>query len=292
MAPVVAVEEVSGAPARRRFVELPHVLDGADPRFAPLVLAWERFRIDRHRNPALADVDWALLLARRSGRPVGRISVMADEAAGQGTFGHWWVDDDPTTPEALLEATSAWLADRGARSMTGPLTLTADQELGVQVAGHGVPGLTGRPWHPPRLAEALVAHGFEVAATRPTWRLAVPPADAATTRPPQRRVPTGLPDPAGPYTDPRLALGGASVVPDVAPALRSSRWRGTFDAGRRARSGAWETAVVVGPLDGPERLVPALLAAASAAGYRELVSPWAPEGGEPEAVHATFTRPC
>jgi|GEM_PF-1960765 hypothetical protein len=292
MQTLVQVEEVVGAPSRRRFLELPHVLDGADARFAPLVLAWERFRVDRHRNPALAEADWALLLARRAGRPVGRISVRLDAGSDEGTFGHWWVDDDAAVAEALLEAASAWLAERGARSMTGPLTMAPDQEEGVQIAGHAAPGLTGRPWHPPHLAEALVVRGFEVTASRATWRLSVPPVDATVgPRPPERRAPTGLPDPAGPYTDPRLAVPGAQAVPDVAPVLRTSRWRGTFEAGRRARAGRWDTAVVVGSVRHPEQTVPALLAAAAVAGYRELVTPWSPEGGDPEAVHATFTRP-
>lgn len=293
MQPVVQVEEVAGAPTRRRFLELPHVLDGGDPRFAPLVLAWERFRVDRHRNPALAGADWALLLARRGGTPVGRISVRIDDGSEEGTFGHWWVDDDPAVADAVLDAATAWLAERGARSITGPITMGPDQEQGVQVEGHDVPGVTGRPWHPPRLASALAARGFEVARARPTWRLAVPPLDASVTpRPPERRAPTGLPDPAGPYADPRLTVPGGRAVPDVAPTLRTSRWRGALEAGRRARAGTWDTAVVVGPLDEPERTVPTLLAASAVARYRELITPWSPDGGAPEAVHATFTRPC
>ncbi|MGV3759187.1 MAG: hypothetical protein ACO1PW_06530 [Actinomycetota bacterium] len=293
MQPVVAVEEVSGAPTRRRFLELPHVLDGRDPRFAPLVLAWERFRVDRHRNPALDGADWALLLARRAGRPVGRISVRIDDGSDSGTFGHWWVDEDPAVADALLEAATTWLAERGARTVTGPLTMTVDQELGVQVAGHDAAGRTGRPWQPPRLAEALADRGFEVVATRATWRLPVPPLDPSVARrAPERRSPTGAPDAAGPYADPRLTVPGGQAVPDVAPILRTSRWRGALEAGRRARAGTWDTAVVVGTVERPERTVPALLAAAAVAGYREVVAPWSPDGGDPEAVHATFTRPC
>lgn len=291
MAPVVTVEEVQGAAARRRFVELPHALDGHDSRFAPLVLAWERFRVDRHRNPALADAEVALLLARRAGRPAGRISVRLPDGATAGTFGHWWVDDDPAVADALLDAAAAWLAERGATTMTGPVTMAAAQETGVQVAGHGGPGRTGRPWHPPRLAEVLLDRGFEVAERRATWCLAVPPPPGAPRRP-ERRRPTGLPDPAGPYADPRLVVEGAAAVPDVAPTLRAGRGRGALVAARRARAGTWATAVVVGAPSDPEGAVTALLAAASAAGYGALVAPWTPApDAAPEAVHATVTRP-
>lgn len=293
MAPVVTVEEVTGAPARRRFLELPHVLDGADPRFAPLVLAWERYRLDRHRNPALEDADWTAFLARRRGRPVGRISTRLVEGSAQGSFGHWWVDEDPAVADALLGAATAWLEARGAGSVTGPVTVTADQELGVLVEGGDLPGLTGRPWHPPRLARALEERGFSVAAERPTWRLEVPSVSGtAPLSSPERRLPLGAIDPAGPYTDPRLVVPGATVVPDVAGTLRGARWRGSVAAARRARTGDWTTAVVVGAIGDPERSVPALLEAAAAAGYRWMVVPWSPDGRPPEAVHATFTRAC
>ena len=37
--------------------------------------------------------------------------------------------------------------------------------------------------------------------------------------------------------------------------------------------------------------MPALAAAAAAAGYRHLVSPWAPPGcGDPEAVHRLYSK--
>ena len=289
MAPVVAVDEVHGAPARRRFVELPHVLDGSDPRFAPLVLAWERFRIDRHRNPALEGAEWTLLLARRAGRPVGRISARLAEGSDEGQLGHWWVDDDPATADALLDAAATWSAERGARSMTGPVTFAPEQEAGVLIEGFDVPGLTGRPWHPPRLAEALARAGFAPAEQIPTWRLTVPTA-SGDAQPPGRRRLTAALDPAGPYADPRLVFPGIRAVPDVADVVRSARGRGSLAAARRARSGDWSTAVVVGPVEDPERAVPALLDAASAAGYRWLVAPWSPDGREPETVHATFTR--
>jgi len=290
MAPAVAVEEVHGAPARRRFVELPHVLDGADRRFAPLVLAWERSRIDRHRNPALEGREWTLLLARRSGRPVGRIGAHLAEGSADGWFGHWWVDDDPATAEALLDAASGWLAEHGATSMTGPITVTPEQEQGLLVEGFDVPGLTGRPWHPPRLAEALVRAGFAPARRHPAWRLGVLVAPGAG-QPPGRRRPTAALDPAGPYADPRLVLPGIRAVPDVAEVLRRARGRGSLAAALRARAGDWSTAVVVGPVEDPERAVPALLEVSSGAGYRWLVAPWSPDDRGPETVHATFTRP-
>lgn len=285
MAPVVAVEEVAGAAARRRFVDLPHVLDGADSRFAPLVLAWERYRLDRHRNPYLGEADWVLLLARRGGRPVGRISAHVAEGAAEGGFGHWWVADDAAVADTLLDAASSWLAERGCTSMAGPVTFTADQEEGVLVEGGAVPGLTGRPWHPPHLAALLAAWGLEEAERLPRWRLPVPSREEAAASPPRSRAPDG---PAGPYADPRLVLPDATAVPDVSQVLRG---RGALTAARRARAGSWTTAVVVGRPNAPHISVPALLEVAGAAGYHELVSPWTPDDALPETVHATFTRP-
>jgi hypothetical protein len=285
MASVVTVEEVTGGKALVRFTELPQALDGEDPRFAPLVMAWERYRLDPRRNPFFERGDGRFFLARRLGRPAGRITAHLAEQGGEGRFGFWWVDDDRAVAEALLDAAQTWLAEQGCTSMTGPLSFSAEEEAGVQVAGHQVAGVTGRPWHPPHLARLLEAHGCEPAADRPTWRL---PTLAAG---PERAVGHDRPGQAGSYVDDRLVLDGVAAVPDVGEVLRGAGLRSAWTAARRARERRWTTATVVRCDADPAVAVPALQAAAGRAGYEWVIAPWSPDAtAEPEAIHRTYRR--
>lgn len=271
MGSAVTVEEVAGGKALARFAELPQALHGDDPRFAPMVMAWERYRLDRRRNPYFDSGDAAFFLARRLGRPVGRIAVYDD-----GRFGSWWVDDDLAVAEALVDTARGWLSEQGCTSMEG--------EEPLQVDGHGVPGVTGRPWHPPHLTRLLEELGFEGVADRPTWRLPVVGAGSALP------LSDDVPGEAGSYADPRLVLEGIAAVPDLSDALRSAGLRSAWSLAKRARAGRWDTAVVVRCTDDPAVTVPALQAAARRAGYREVVAPWSPSPAEaPDTVHRVYS---
>jgi len=289
----VAVEEVTGGPPRRRFTELPQALGGTDPRFAPLLMAWERYRLDQHRNPYFDRGEAALFLARRMGQPAGRIAahVAAPGGGGEGRFGFWWVDDDAEVAAALVAAAQQWLGERGCSSMTGPWSFTEAEEAGLLVGGFDAPGLTGRPWHPPHLASHLEAVGFYGIEDRPTWRLAVPEAADATgsLTPTSTAAPPGQ---AGAYADRRLVLDGIAAVPDLSDALRTSGLRSAWSLAKRARAGEWTTATVVRCTDDPSEAVPALRAMAGAAGYRWLVAPWTDGGGPPEAAHRIYRSDC
>ncbi|MEO7427767.1 MAG: hypothetical protein ABIY48_00140 [Acidimicrobiales bacterium] len=283
MAPAVVVEEVTGGKALARFVELPQALHGADPRFAPLLMAWERYRLDPRRNPFFEGGDAAYFIARRQGRPVGRITAHLAHLADDGQLGFWWTDDDPLVARALVDTARTWLDARGCRAMTGPVSFTEDEEVGVQVAGHHTPGLTGRPWHPPHLARLLEEHGLEAVADHPTWRLPTMELD------PEPSVGGDLPGQAGAYADRRLVLPGIAAVPDVADALRGAGLRSALALAKQAGARRWDTCTVVRCSADPGVAVPALQRAAGRAGYRSVVAPWSPDPtAEPEAVHRTY----
>lgn len=283
----VTVEEVSGAKALARFVELPHALHGSDPRFAPLVLSWERYRLDPRRNPFFERGDGAYFLARRRGRPAGRITAHLAAPGAEGRFGFWWVDDDPTVADALLDAAQAWLTEQGCTSMTGPLSFTVDEERGVQAAGFDAPGVTGRPWHPPHLVALLAAAGFAEVERVRTWRHRLE--RAAWDDVP---VPGGeRPGHAGRQLDPRLVLATIAAVPDVSRELGATGLRSWWSLVARARAREWRTATVV--RWSPEHLqddVATMRRAATAAGYEWLIAPCGPRDAAPETEHVVLRR--
>ncbi|HJR26928.1 MAG TPA: hypothetical protein VJ804_15725, partial [Acidimicrobiales bacterium] len=200
---MVAVEEVTRGKALVRFTELPQALHGEDPCFAPPVLAWERYRLSFRRNPYFEEADALLLLARRAGRPAGRIAAHVPHEGGEGRFGFWSTIDDLGVARALVDGARDWLeAEHGCRSMTGPWSFEPDDEPGLLVAGFTVAGTTGRPWRPPWEARLLEELGFEPAGERATWRL--PTSELG----PERATTGEPPGQAGTYADPRLVLEG------------------------------------------------------------------------------------
>lgn len=287
---MLQVEEVAGKPALRRFVELPHALHHDEPAWAPLLLRFERWRLDPHRNPFFERGDAAYFLVRRGGRAVGRVTahVLSDPAGAEGWFGFFAVEDDASTTALLVEAARSWLAEKGCTTMTGPVSFTVDDEAGVLVDGFSTPGVTGRPWHPPWYAEHLETAGLTCAGERLTWRVATESGSGGPVP-----SPSGGPVPlqSGPYGDRRLVLDSIAAVPDVAGALRGAGIRSAWSLARRARERDWEGCVVVRLAGDPAELVPGLVAAAGAAGYRWVIAPWSPVAAPPEAVHRLFTGP-
>jgi hypothetical protein len=281
----VAVEEVRRGKALVRFTDLPQHLYGEDPRFAPPVAAWERYRTAR-RNPYFDRGDAQLFLARRGGQPVGRNAAHVPEEGAEGRFGLWSCTDDAAVAAELVEAARGWLREQGCTAMVGPLSFEPEDEPGALVAGDGVLGTTGRPWRPAHEALRLVdALGKVVVAVEErTWRLPVGPGGAVAPEP------SGpAPGQAGSYGAPRLVLGPSAAVPDLSGALRGSRVSSAWSLARRVRDRDWEGCTIVRCEGDPGELVPGLLAAAAAAGYRWVVSPWSPDpAAAPETVHRRY----
>jgi hypothetical protein len=159
------------------------------------------------------------------------------------------------------------------------------------VSGFEAPEVTGRPRTAMWLPAALEAAGLEGVEDRPTWRLPPVGVDRLGASPDPgllRLVPTGV----RAYVDRRLLLsvpdvGSVVAVPDVIGARRDADR--AWDLARRARERNWEGCVVLGMDGDPAVLVPAVQAAAGAAGYEWVVAPWAPVGaGEPETVHRLY----
>jgi hypothetical protein len=282
----VTVEEARGGKAFGRFVELPFALHHQDPRWAPPVVAYERWRLDPRRNPYFEEGDAVYLLARRMGRPAGRMSAHLAAEGGDGWFGFFDAVNDAAVLDALVEGAKEWLTERGCTSMTGPASFALADEAGVQVSGHEIAGVTGRQWHPEWYAQRLEQAGFQTVEDRPTWRLPTE-CGAEGVVMATALAPHSLEGPphAGAYGDPRLVLEGIAAVPDVAAGLRESAWA----LARRAKARDWEGCTIVRCDGDPAVLVPQLRATAGAAGYQWVIAPWSPDvGAPPEAVHRVY----
>jgi hypothetical protein len=178
------LEPVEGRAALRRFIAMPAPLYVTDPCWVrPLTL--ERLdHLSPRKNPALARMEVAYWLALRGDRPVGRISAQINRAHLEhhrdetGQFGFLEAEDDPEAFAILLDAAEAWLKERGMRRVTGPFSLSINDESGLLVSGFDRPPslMMGhhRPYYAARIealgyrkAMDLIAYDFDVAADWP-----------------------------------------------------------------------------------------------------------------------------
>lgn len=94
------------------------------------------------------------MIARRNGRPVGRIAAIINRTHNKiygdttGFFGFWECENNPETARALIEKASAVLRDRGCGAIRGPYNPSINDECGLLVKGNGNSTFIGLPWNP------------------------------------------------------------------------------------------------------------------------------------------------
>ena len=165
----LSIEAVSGPAALRPFLELPQALYRDDPNWVPPLLLERWMHLDPRKNPFFQTAEVAYWLARRAGRPVGRISAQVNRAHlerygdATGNFGFLEAEDDPEVFAALTATAEAWLRARGMKRVTGPFTLSINDESGLLVAGFETPPYLMMNHAPPYYAQRLEALGYRKA---------------------------------------------------------------------------------------------------------------------------------
>jgi hypothetical protein len=160
------------------FIDLPFRLHAGTPWVPPLKLERRLFLSRRRRLGTYSRrVDFELLLARREGRVVGRISAHIDHAYNRhheerrGWFGFFESEDDPEVAQALLRAGEGWLRERGMERMDGPADFTMNDESGLVIEGHDLEPMIRQPWHPPYYQQLLEGAGYEKVVDLFMWAL-------------------------------------------------------------------------------------------------------------------------
>lgn len=178
------VEEVRGRRGLARFLAVPDALYADDPCWVKPLDLERREHLDPSRNPFLRSIEMVLLVARRNGRDVGRITAQINRAHlarygdATGHMGFLEAEDDPAVFAALTGAAEAWLRARGMARVTGPFDPSINDSCGLLVAGFDTPPsmMMGhhRRWYGPRLEEQgyaklrdLICYWFDVQAPWP-----------------------------------------------------------------------------------------------------------------------------
>ena len=145
----IVIEPVVDKPGRAAFVDLAYRLNAADPNWVPPLRIEALELITPGKNPFFDHADVQLMLARRRGEPVGRISAHIDRLAlaqpleqgmGPGT-GNWGLleAEDEGVARALIGAAEEWLRGKSMTRVLAPLSMSIWEEPGQLVRGHDHP---------------------------------------------------------------------------------------------------------------------------------------------------------
>ena len=176
MPPVEIIPADTGN-AFRAFIDLPYRLYRNQPHFVPPLRRERLDLFDKAHHPFFRHAEGAFFLARRDGRPVGRIEAIVNHAHNQfhddrvGFFGAFESENDRAVSDALLAHAARWLGERRLQVMRGPVTHSTNEETGLLIEGFDEPPMIGMPYNPPYYAALLDAFGLTKAKDVYGWEV-------------------------------------------------------------------------------------------------------------------------
>jgi len=176
---MLEVTPVEGRAQTEEFIRLPGRISAADPNWVEPLWFERRHFLSPQKNPFFEHAEVALWLARRDGRPVGRISAQLDRMAPEvdglrlGYFGMLAAEDDPEVMAALFDTAEAWLTERGAGVVRGPFDLGINQTSGLLVEGFDTPPSLLMNHDPAWLGSAVERQGYAKAKDLVAYRMDV-----------------------------------------------------------------------------------------------------------------------
>ena len=117
----------------------------SDPMWVPPLDFEFKERLSPKHNPFFARADVTLFTAWKDGKLVGRCSATVDREWLKlwkddcGFFGFFDTIDDQEVANALMTAAERWLKAKGMKTMIGPLSLYANDEIGCLIEGFDYP---------------------------------------------------------------------------------------------------------------------------------------------------------
>jgi GNAT superfamily N-acetyltransferase len=175
----VELTAVSGRGDKKAFIDLPFRLHANHPLWVPPLKLERRLFLSRRGNAFFSHGEAEYFVARRDGRPAGRVSAHVNHAfndhrgARWGWFGFLEFEQDPEVLAALLGAAEGWLRERGQERMVGPASFAMNDESGVLIEGFDLRPMILEPWNPPYYSQMLEAAGMSKAMDLLMWNLEV-----------------------------------------------------------------------------------------------------------------------
>lgn len=184
----VAIQSVHDRADLKAFIGVTRTLYAGDPAWVQPLTIERLDHLNAKKNPFLVGIEAAYWLLLFDGAPVGRISAQVDRAHlerygdATGHFGFLEAIDDAAAFGLLLDTAATWLRLRGMERMTGPFSLSINDETGTLVEGFDTPPYFmmphGQPHYDRRLHEQGCTKAKDLLAYRIDVQAPFPPAAA------------------------------------------------------------------------------------------------------------------
>ncbi|MBP9891201.1 MAG: N-acetyltransferase [Planctomycetes bacterium] len=153
--PEIEIEVVEHPHKHRDFIELAWQINESDTDWVPPFRMELVKLLNRKTYPFFEHGDAQFLLARRNGKPVGRIAAIDNKLYtqryndGRGFFGLFECEDDLEVARELFRQAALWLSERKFTSVLGPFNYSInDENPGVLVDGFNGPPLILMSYNP------------------------------------------------------------------------------------------------------------------------------------------------
>ena len=160
----ITIKSSKGGDVLNDFIHVPHTIYKDDPHWiAPLTIERREHFSFRH-NPFFAHAQVRFFVAyNTSNKPVGRISAQIDnQEETYNTIGHFGCLEaiNKHVMAQLLAEAENWLGEKGIKEVTGPYSLSINDEVGLLVSGYNASPKIMMNYAPKWYAEALEALGY------------------------------------------------------------------------------------------------------------------------------------
>ncbi len=164
----ISIVQVRSKAELKAFIRFPDDLYRDYSHWVPPLRVDERSELVKVKNIVLRRSEHIILLARRSGRTVGRIIVYIDPAFNQyygtktGFFGNFEAVDDSAVFKVLFSAAENWLIEQGMKRLRGPINPIAEC-WGFLFEGFSSPPVFMSPYNPKYYNTMLTDLGYKKA---------------------------------------------------------------------------------------------------------------------------------
>jgi len=164
---MIQVRPVASKKELAAFIDFPHDLYKADSNYVPELHIAQRDLLSPGKHPFHNHSQLQCFLAYGdNGEIKGRIAAVINnnhnkfKNAKDGFFGFYDVVDDKEVSKLLLNEASAWLKNKGADKMVGPVNPSTNEACGLLVEGFDKPPVAMMTYNKPYYSDLLEAEGF------------------------------------------------------------------------------------------------------------------------------------
>jgi len=150
----------------KQFIEFSWKIYRDNPNWVPPLVCDQLRFFTPGKNPYLSHSKAQLFMAFQGEEPVGRISAHENNQHirvhndGAGFFGFFECIDDRAVADALFDAASSWLRERGLTAMRGPVSFSVNHEVGLLVDAFDQPPFIRMTYNPPYYAGLIEGYDF------------------------------------------------------------------------------------------------------------------------------------